>query len=113
MDFITTGIIASAAYDILKCGAKLSAEVLKYRLGTWIKDEVLANTLATELRNLDINEDLSESAINRRLENDSQLSELIKEINEKSGLISSTTITNVTQNHSGSGDNVAGNKIMH
>jgi hypothetical protein len=113
MDVITTGIIASAAYDILKRGAQLSAGVLRDRLGKWIKEEVLADALATELRKLDINEDLSELAINRRLESAPQLPALIKEINAKAGLIASSTVTTVTQTHSGSGDNVAGNKITH
>ncbi|MFC8753553.1 hypothetical protein [Pseudomonas oryzihabitans] len=36
MDFITTGVIASTVYDVLKAGAKLSAGVLKERLGKWL-----------------------------------------------------------------------------
>ena len=54
MDFITTGVIASAVYDVLKRGAQLSGDILKNRLGSWIKDKVVADALATELAKLNI-----------------------------------------------------------
>lgn len=112
MDVITTGIIASLAYDILKSGAQLSAGILKDRLKNWVKEEVIADAMASEITKLGINDELSELAINRRLEGSSQLLDLIREINAKAGLVAQSTVTTVTQTHSGSGDNVAGNKIM-
>lgn len=111
MDFITTGVIASTIYDVLKRGAQLSGDILKSRLGSWIKDEVVADALATELAKLNINDELSELAINRRLENSSQLLTLLQEINAQAAIAAPSTINTVTQTHSGSGDNVAGNKI--
>lgn len=111
MDFITTGVIASTIYDVLKRGAQLSGDILKSRLGSWIKDEVVADALATELAKLNINDELSELAINRRLENSSQLLTLLQEINAKAAIAAPSTINTVTQTHNGSGDNVAGNKI--
>lgn len=111
MDFITTGVIASAVYDVLKRGAQLSGNILKNRLGSWIKDEVVADALATELAKLNINDELSELAINRRLENSPQLLTLLQEINAKAAIAAPSTINTVTQTHNGSGDNVAGNKI--
>jgi hypothetical protein len=111
MDFITTGVIASTIYDVLKRGAQLSGDILKSRLGSWIKDEVVADALATELAKLNINDELSELAINRRLENSSQLLTLLQEINAKAAIVTPSTINTVTQTHNGSGDNVAGNKI--
>lgn len=113
MDVITTGIIASAVYDLLKCGAHLSADVLKNRLGNWIKEEVIADTMATELAKLKINDELSEVAINRLLDNSPQLLTLIQKINAKATIAAPSTINTVTQTHSGGGDNVAGNKIVH
>ncbi|MFW7342971.1 hypothetical protein MID00_02710 [Alcaligenes sp. NLF5-7] len=111
MDFITTGVIASTIYDVLKRGAQLSGDILKSRLGSWIKDEVVADALATELAKLNINDELSELAINRRLENSSQLLTLLQEINAKAAIATPSTINTVTQTHNSSGDNVAGNKI--
>lgn len=112
MDFITTGIIASSAYDVLKNGLKLSAERLKERLGQWIKEDVVAEAVAEELTKLGINDEMSEVAITRRLEQSTEIAGLIREINAKAAIVAPSTITNVTQTHSGSGDNVAGNKIV-
>jgi hypothetical protein len=112
MDFITTGIIASTVYDLLKHGLKLSADVLKGRLGQWIKEDLVAEAIATELTKLGINDELSEVAINRRLEQSPSISTLIRDINANAGVVAPSTISSVTQTHSGSGDNVAGNKIV-
>lgn len=113
MDFITTGVIASAVYDMLKQGIQLTAGALKERFGKWIKEDVLSETLASELEQLNINEDLSELAINRKLESSLLLPSLLQRINATAESITTSTITSVTQTHSGSGDNVAGNKITH
>ena len=110
MDFITTGVIASTVYDVLKRGAQLSGDILKSRLSSWIKDEVIADALATELAKLNINDELSELAINRRIESSQQLLTLLQEINTKAATAPSA-INTVTQTHNGNGDNVAGNKI--
>lgn len=112
MDFITTGIIASSAYDLLKRGLTLSAERIKNCLGQWIKDDVVAEAVAEELAKLGINDEMSEVAIARRLEKSPEVTGLIHDINAKVAVVAPSTITNVTQTHSGTGDNVAGNKIV-
>lgn len=111
MDFITTGVIASTVYDVLKRGAQLSGDILKNRLSNWIKDEVIADALATELAKLNINDELSELAINRRIESSQQLLTLLQEINTKAAITAPSAINTLTQTHNGNGDNVAGNKI--
>lgn len=112
MDFITTGIIASSAYDVFKNGLKLSAGVLKERLSQWIKEDVVAKAVAEELNKLGISDEMSEVAITRRLDQSPAMTGLISEINSKVAIVATSTITNVTQTHTGSGDNVAGNKIV-
>ncbi|AKK00485.1 hypothetical protein VM99_21295 [Pseudomonas chlororaphis] len=112
MDFITTGIIASSVYDVFKHGLKLSAEKLKERLGQWIKEDVVAQALAEELTKLGIDNSMSEIAIAQRLDQSPAMTGLIREINAKVAIVATSTITNVTQTHTGSGDNVAGNKIV-
>ncbi|RZO10660.1 hypothetical protein EKG40_03575 [Pseudomonas moorei] len=112
MDFITTGIIASSVYDVLKHGLKLSAGMLKERLSQWIKEDVVAEAVAEELTKLGISDEMSEVAITRRLEQSAAITGLIRDINAKVAVVAHSTITNVTQTHSGSGDNVAGNKIV-
>lgn len=113
MDFITTGVIASTVYDLLKHGLKLSADVLKDRLGQWIKENVVAEAVADELSKLDLHDGLSEKAISQQLDQSQTLSTLIRGINAKAALVAPSTITTVNQTHSGSGDNVAGNKIVN
>jgi hypothetical protein len=111
MDFITTGIIASTVYDVLKHGASLSARVVKERLGKWIREDVVAEAVASELSKLQITDELSEVAINRRLEQSATISSLIRDINANSTVVAPSSVTHVIQTHSGSGDNVAGNKV--
>ncbi len=111
MDFITTGIIASSAYELFKEGLKLGADTLKERLNKWIKDDVVAESVASELAKLGINEDMSERAMIRRLEGSNEITQIVKDINETVSVVAPSTITNMTQNHSGTGDNIGGNKI--
>lgn len=113
MDFITTGVIASTVYDLLKHGLKLSADVLKDRLGQWIKENVVVEAVADELSKLDLHDGLSEKAISQQLDQSQTISTLIRDINAKATLVAPSTITTVNQTHSGSGDNVGGNKIVN
>jgi hypothetical protein len=112
MDFITTGVIASTVYDLLKNGLKLSAGVLKDRLGQWIKEDVVAEAVARELSNLGLHDGLSEKAISNQLDRSQPICTLIRDINAEAALVAPATITTVNQTHSGSGDNVGGNKIV-
>lgn len=112
MDFITTAIIANSAYDILKNGLKMSAEMLKERLGQWLKEDVVAEAVAAELIKLGVNDEMSEMVIARRIEQSPVITSLIRNINANAAVFAPSTITSVTQTHSGSGDNVAGNKIV-
>ena len=113
MDFITTGVIASTVYDLLKNGLKISAGVLKDRLSQWVKDDLVAQAVADELSKLRLDDSLSEKAISQQLDESHALSKLIRQINEQVILIAPSIIANVNQTHGGSGDNVAGNKIVN
>mgnify|MGYP003654782396 CR=1 FL=1 len=112
MDFITTAIIANSAYDIFKSGLKLSAARLKEHLGKWLKEDVIAEAVAAELAKLGLNDEMSELAIARRIEQSPEIANLVRDINAVAAVSAPSTINRVTQNHSGSGDNVAGNKII-
>lgn len=112
LDFITTAIIANSAYDIFKAGLKLSSDQIKKSLGKWLIDDALAERLATELKNLELNDELSELAIAKRIEKSSAITKIIGEINASTATVATSTITNVTQHHNGTGDNIAGNKIV-
>lgn len=113
MDFITTGVIASTVYDVLKHGLKLTAGLLKDRLGQWIKEEMVAEAVAAELSKLDLHDGLSEKAISQQLDQSPAISTIIREINAKTATFAPSNVTTVNQAHSGSGDNIGGNKIVN
>lgn len=113
MDAVTTGVIASIVYDVLKRGLTLSAGILKSRLAQWIKEDMVAEAVAGELSKLDLHDGLSEKAITQQLDQSQVISTLIRQINSATSLVASSTITNISQTHSGSGDNVGGNKVVN
>ncbi|MNG12063.1 hypothetical protein D3C84_956480 [compost metagenome] len=56
---------------------------------------------------------MSEIAITRRLDESAEFQNLLRKINAQAALFAPSQINTVTQTHSGSGDNVAGNKIVN
>ena len=112
MDFITTGVIANTVYDFLKSGARISAAKVKENLHLWIKDDIVAVALAEELEKIGVTDQMSEKAIVSCIEQSPKITAMIRDINGNSSVVAPSTVTNVTQSHSGSGDNVAGNKIV-
>lgn len=112
MDFITTAIIGNAAYDLLKSGLTLSAEKLKQRLSRWIQEDVVAEAIAAELTKIGVNDEMSEMAITRRLDESPEIKRVVQEINANTSIVAPSSINTVTQSHNGSGDNVAGNKFV-
>lgn len=106
MEFLT-GVVASGfIYDILKAGLTVTAENIKSYFRGYLIDEILATELENHISSLNINSDLSESAIEKRIGSSKNLMNLLSSIKH-----SSQTVVN--QNHSGSGDNVAGHKIIN
>lgn len=103
MDALTLSLLSSAAYDLLKSGASLTAQILKDKLKKWILDDITAEKIANELDKLQLNDELSEKAIERKIEN-SEIPKILE------GVQPATNITNITQTHSGSGDNVGRDK---
>jgi hypothetical protein len=104
MDALTVSILSSAAYDILKTGAKFTATSIKSRLKNWILEIPTAEIIAHELENLNLSDELSEKAIQRLVEENAKITGLLQKLQP------AQQIVNITQNHSGSGDNVGGNK---
>jgi hypothetical protein len=105
MDALTVSILSSAAYDILKTGLKFTSQTIKEKLKNWVLDDLTANILASKLETLDLSDELSEKAIFRRIEEDSDIAELLKNNQPPQKTI------NITQHHSGSGDNIGRDKL--
>ncbi|AOE80005.1 hypothetical protein A7318_15800 [Pseudomonas lurida] len=104
MDALTVSILSSAAYDILKAGLKFTGQTIKDKLKNWVLDDITAGILATKLENLDLSDELSEKAIERKIEKESDIPDLLSKNQPASQVI------NITQHHTGSGDNVGRDK---
>ncbi|MCE1058441.1 hypothetical protein LU646_11180 [Pseudomonas alloputida] len=113
MDFITSAIISSAAYDIVKHGFSITAARIKEELGSWITQDTVADQIAEQLSKLEITDEHSHIAIERKIDKVPEIRQLMEKINADISTVAPSTVTTVNQNHSGTGDNVAGNKISH
>ena len=106
MDFLTSTVLSGMLYDGFKNGAKITASFLKEKLQGWLFDDVVIGQLADRLKVLEL-DDLAEHVIERKINESSNVLDCIKEIKIDQN------IGSVTQVHSGSGDNVAGNKVTY
>lgn len=103
VEFITGAVLSGILYDMLKHQVSLTSSNIKEKLQGWLIDDSIANTVEAELAKLQLSNEMSESAIAAKLDNSDGLIALLKEIKP-------TTQTTIIQTHSGTGDNVAGNK---
>lgn len=113
MDFITSAILSSAAYDIVKAGFVITADRIKEKLGRWIIQDTVAAQVSAQLNQMGITDELSPIGIERRIDSSLAFNKLIEQINAHVATLAPSTINTVNQHHSGSGDNVAGNKIQN
>ncbi len=105
MEFITGAILSGFVYDMLKHRVSLTADNIKEKLQGWLIDDSLSKSVEAELAKLKLSDEMSESAIAKKLANSDKLTALLREIKP-------ATRTTIMQTHSGTGDNVAGNKII-
>jgi len=106
MEFITIAALSGILYDMLKHQVSLTADNIKEKLQGWLVDDSIANAVEAELVKLQLSDEMSESAIAKKLDCSNELTALLKEIKP-------TTQTTIIQTHSGTGDNVAGNKTIN
>jgi hypothetical protein len=107
VSFLTEAIVAGVVYDYIKCGVLLTADNLKKGLKNWIIGDSELIIISSELNKLELNDEMSESAIEKRIAASSELKQLIEKIKPIS---ESNTII---QHHTGSGDNVGRDKIIN
>ncbi|EHK2882578.1 TPA: hypothetical protein ACPVYN_004113 [Vibrio parahaemolyticus] len=108
MDFLTNTFLSGVLYDGFKKGAAISSDFLKDKLQGWLFDEELLETLVEKVNALELQE-YGEHVIERKLSESDELQEILKLIKPEQ----STTIGSVNQSHSGSGDNIVGNKTVY
>lgn len=108
MDFLTGTILSGIAYDIFKRGVILSAENLRKRLRQWIISDAELSAISNELNKLKLTEEMSELAIEGRINSSPELKLFLENIKP----VSSEANT-IVQQHTGSGDNVGRDKIIN
>ncbi|WP_299142803.1 hypothetical protein [uncultured Vibrio sp.] len=108
MDFFTSTILSGILYDGFKNGVAISSAFLKEKLQGWLVDDVVLEQIAKKVHELEL-QDFGERVIERKLNESSELQELIKLVKPEQNI----GIGSVTQNHCGSGDNIVGNKTVH
>ncbi|WP_019865943.1 GapS6a family protein [Methylovulum miyakonense] len=106
-EFLTSTVLSGITYDIIKCGAMLGVDDLKQRLRGWVISDIELAAMTYELNKLELTDEMSETAIERKITASAELNQLIENIKPSS---ESNTII---QHHSGSGDNVGRDKIIH
>lgn len=103
MDILTTAILSGVVYDLLKHQLTLTSENIKLRLKDWLITDSQGEIISTELNNIELSDKMSEKLLSNKIASSQAIISTLKQVKQK---INNTNI----QNHSGSGDNVAGNK---
>lgn len=106
VEFLSGAALSGVLYDMMKSSAVVTANDLKARLKDWILSDDTAVKLTHEISNVGIDDSLSEKAIFDRLERSSVIHDLLQQVTQPS-------VTTNHQVHTGSGDNVAGDKIIN
>ncbi|MDI1292363.1 MAG: hypothetical protein PSV18_06420 [Methylobacter sp.] len=106
-EFLTSAILSGIAYDVMKCGVVLSINELKQRLRGWIISDSELLVLADEMKKLELTTEMSETAIERKIAASPELKQLLGNIKPAS------EGNTIIQHHSGSGDNIGRDKIIH
>ncbi|MCR9886813.1 hypothetical protein NB554_23600 [Vibrio alginolyticus] len=108
MDFLTSTFLSGVLYDGFKKGVVITSDFLKEKLQGWLFDDGLLEKLAEQVNALELH-DYGEHVIERKLSESRELQEILKLIKSEQN----TKIGSVTQKHSGSGDNIVGNKNVY
>lgn len=99
---ITQSLLSSACYDLIKEGGKITLLWLKNTFPILSRDEALAEELSDQLKALKGDA----QAILEQINNSKNIEECLNRINN-------STKININQTHTGTGDNIARDKIIN
>ncbi len=108
MDFLTSTLLSGMLYDGFREGGAITSNFLKEKLQNWLFDDAVLEDLADKVNDLEL-QDYNERVIERKLNESLELQEILKLVTPDQN----ASIGSVTMNHSGSGDNVVGNKTVY
>ncbi|GKX60347.1 GapS6a family protein [Leminorella grimontii] len=104
MDFLTATILSGVIYDIFKYQVTITKDILAKKLRNWLIDDITLENLTNKIKELDLNSELSEKAIEKRINTSDEIISLMKTVSANKVII---------QTHSGTGDNIGGNKNIY
>lgn len=107
MEYLTSAVFSGIVYDLLKTNIQISANLLKDRLKGWLIDDNELRSLSERINSINNATEMSEKALEKQFDNDPLVKQIL--INTKQNNSNNT----ITQNHTGEGDNVAGNKVVN
>ncbi|MFD1259705.1 GapS6a family protein [Entomomonas asaccharolytica] len=101
MDFITAAVLSGLVYDLFRSAGSYSVTKMKeLLLNKYSIAEVDAERTSKLIEELDINEDMSAKAIEKKIEASVELMRTLRATKV------SNKVGDIQQNHSGNGDNV-------
>lgn len=106
MDFISSAILGGVLYDCFKVASTVNADFLKEKLKGWVFDDETLYELTNKVNDLNVSK-FGENYIAEILESSQDIMSLLIKIKPIENM------KNIPQVHYGSGDNVAGNKIVN
>lgn len=107
MEYLTETVLSGMVYDLVKNGIQVSTLTLKDKLRRWLISDSDIEILAKQINEISMLEDLSEVAICRKLQQNPTVQSLIVNVHQDQ------TVKNIKQKHTGSGDNVGGDKVIN
>lgn len=103
---ITTAIVSRAIYDLLVAGISFTKDNIKEKLREFITSDENAELLAEKIEKLNVNDEMSEKAIEKHLKADPALMNALANIPQ-------TSVISIQQTHYGTGDNIGRDKNIN
>lgn len=108
LENLSGSLLSEVIYNGFKKGVSITKDFLKENLQGWLLNDEILIKLANKVNELNL-EDYGERVIAKKLTESSDIEEILKQIKP----VQNTEIGSVIQTHSGTGDNVLGNKITY
>lgn len=104
MDFLSATMLSGLIYDGVKEGATIGVDLLRRKLKNWLIDDSEIEKIAELLMDAGINEDLAPHAIERKITENQELNELVKNIKSAGDIVTVTQSTTTGHNVYSSGN---------
>ena len=98
MEYLTAAILSGLIYDGVKNGATIGYKLLKSKLQGWIVDDNQLNKIVEQLKEAGVNEDLAPHAMERKINDHQQLTEMLQQIHCADNHSNVSQVSNIGHN---------------